>query len=125
MLTRATTVFGALFMLGALGLGDLRPARPRSVVSGVGTGADQQPKTPALSPGIRLIRPDAEAADRPDRDSRMPHREAAPGDDAARFGDKDAGDSAARFAKRDGRCARTRVRFARIAEVAELADAPA
>ena len=29
VLTRATTVLGALFMLGAIILGDLRPARPR------------------------------------------------------------------------------------------------
>jgi preprotein translocase subunit SecG len=50
VLTRATTVLGALFMIGALALAIWGQRGPGSVVSGVGTPAPTQQSAPATPP---------------------------------------------------------------------------
>ena len=43
VLTRASTILGALFMIGAIVLGILGQRGPGSLIQGVGTPAQQQP----------------------------------------------------------------------------------
>ena len=47
VLTRATTVLGVLFMVGAIALGIIGRRGPSSVMQGVGTPAPQQQQAPA------------------------------------------------------------------------------